>query len=535
MNEKQVRIGNALFDSGQIQFSITRAPDDKDTYKIKVSWPASLLTEGQIQIKDSGAKAIWTEPIQKSQINTQERSGQKESRADLATYETTLSIDVVKKLRLMPFINFCVFQDTKDTKIYLCSEELFVSVKGNDVKALPRSFAGKEAFVQINGQLVGREGIISLNDITEQIHFKARTASGAFLEILTGPQALEFRDVTEVAQGKGLRLQARGADPIVKKINRLPDGDWRVVLPIERPIIYVKGRGGIAFRQEFFVKDVVPDEKLRPVLKSKFDQYVYSSSVSLDGELAANTSLSSSGKDSQVSMDGGKSFVWRLENLEKGKWNSRSFTLKTENRDLTIANSVYRGHSSDFSFGMAIPLSQSEKPKTTLAGEWNFRQWLATRWALGVSGNHSLIMTETKTSASTLGARIYYRTSSGLWMRDPGFLAFIEGSMIQYKVGSATASTTYASLGAEWLYSIQKNSWLYFDWGIFDLKLGIASLSSKTKMKSYFGFNNEFRKMTGPTSYWSLSLGASMAGYETAGSTVNYSNFGTALGYGFGF
>lgn len=534
-NETQIRVGNAIFDSKQIRFSLNRKSSDGDDYKIQVSWPASLLSSGKIQIKDSGAKTIWSESIDPKRLRIQKAEGSKETSANLGSYEADLSQETINLLKHMPFISFCVYRDDDDTKIYLCSEEFYILVKGTEVTARPRVFRGKEALVQIDGQAAGPEGVVSLNSANEKIHFKARSANGAFIEVLTGPQSAEIRDISLVAAGKGLRIQGRGTDPIAKKVERLKNGDWRVVVAIERPYIYLRGRGDVAFRQEFFIKntDALPTEAIRPVAVGSDEDQTYSSSFTLDGKTKDNTQVTSKDNRSQISNEGGRDFSWTMKDLEKGQWNRRDFNLKSGEQTYTLSESRYRGYSTDLTLGLGIPVTKNEGPETSLSGFLRGRQWLWNRGGLLVDAKSSL-MGKKNTSFSVSALSLFYRFNRGMWMENSTALLYVGGESWSQKIESVTASLSVINSGVQWLYDVRAYAW-YFDWSLMDLGVGLSSSGKDFTLKSRYKFNWELRKsIQNSNSYWGTGFDLNSLTVEADGaSESDLSSFAEAqLFYG---
>jgi hypothetical protein len=175
IDKDKFRLGNTLFDAEKIDFQITSV--GKNEFTLKFRWPASLLKKGELVIKDNAGKALWKQNLNSSNVKITKSiaDGDDELKliTDSAYFETNdFSEAQLAQLRLLPFFRFCVHKEEALTRMYLCSKDLYFKHVGRRVMIKSRDSLRQESFVQINGQVVGNQGMIFLQSTSDAISMK---------------------------------------------------------------------------------------------------------------------------------------------------------------------------------------------------------------------------------------------------------------------------------------------------------------------------------------------------------------------------
>jgi hypothetical protein len=333
INESQIKIGDILIDSSTFGFQIAPSATHSTGFRARFVWPVGLVKTGQLLIKNNTGKSIWSAPIRTAEIKLLKVPEKTDPPAAPGTTlrsqlaEVTfdgLPSGVVEDMKYLPFVSFCVMKLDEDTRINLCSRELYVGTVKGHPSIRSRSRGKKTPFVEINGRAVSNQGLIFLNDPTQNIGFRAMTESGATLEIETRMQPVDFKDVVQGEDKKVFLLTAYGAEPVTEdKVERISPNEWRATVSAERPVLYLKGAGEIPMRQEFYVKGELPSEHLRPHLSEKTFAHTLQPRTQLSGTSAPGASVTAAMKDDQVETSG-DSFQWTIENIPAGQ-TSRHF------------------------------------------------------------------------------------------------------------------------------------------------------------------------------------------------------------------
>ena len=154
-----LKIGDIVINPSDVFFNLSTDPE---TQKIQLNfrWPAALLTDGEIAIKNAVGKAVWSQSFTKPQIQIKKTSEDKNSSLRNESALLSIALDdeqLLNELKFSPFINFCVYRESDETKIYLCSQELYFSLKDSPANILPRQNPLKTAQAEINGKTVGQQ------------------------------------------------------------------------------------------------------------------------------------------------------------------------------------------------------------------------------------------------------------------------------------------------------------------------------------------------------------------------------------------
>src|SRR5437868_3724177 len=254
VDEDHIKIGDIIIDSTTFGFQIAPSVNFPGKFRARFIWPSGLLKDGSLLLKDNTGKAIWTTNFNRKSIhliNPATTEQDKNVRTQLAELVVDqLNPALVEDMKYFPFMNFCISRTNQDTRIYLCSKEVYLTSKENRLTISSRAQGKRNAFVEINAKSVGNQGIIFLNNENENIGFRAMTQSGAILEVETRMKPVDFKDVVLSDDQKKLILTASGAEPVNEEsVQRISNDEWQFEIDAQRPILYLKGEGDIPMRQ----------------------------------------------------------------------------------------------------------------------------------------------------------------------------------------------------------------------------------------------------------------------------------------------
>ena len=419
IDAEKIRIGDILIDSSTFTFHLL--PVKANNYQIKFNWPAGILTAGQLILKNNNGKALWKQDISASQIKiTPVASDNPHLRAELAEY-TLESVDpaLINTLKYLPFVNFCISSMGDHTKVYLCSKERYVSSTEKELVVKDRKTTEKTASVEINGKRVGPQGIIILNNREENIYFKSLSESGSSLEIETRMKDVDFKDLVLSPNGEILILTASGTEPAdASKVKKLGDNLWQIEVPANRPIIYLKGDGGVPLRQEFFMKGEIPKEAFRPMIALESPEKVFSSSVSLKGLVPAGVRLKAATAGDGIRGTSKAGFQWDLRNLRAGTTSRHYLSVDIKNKSYFASYDIYRGTPYVARVGL-----QYQTPSSVTRADVNFQMWFekiitAFHWGLELDANLPITAKAGYPEYNQYRAEILYRFSAGFPLQD---------------------------------------------------------------------------------------------------------------------
>lgn len=453
LNDHTLRIGDILVNTNEMSFDILNGKNGKE---LRFQWPAGLLSSGTIVLKNNNGKAIYTKEFSKenttsvkSSINLSEEESNEKYRTDiLQLVGNPEEPEIFDDMKYFPFMSFCVFKDDEDTRISLCSNELYLGTT-EDGRPIVKSRGStkKSVFVDINGKLVGNQGLIFLNDRTENIDFRTQMQSGATLEISTRMKDVDFKDVVADPDGKRLLLTAAGAEPInEEQVTRLPNGDWKVFLSKARPYFWLKGEGGIPMRQEFFVRSEVPTENDRAYISARTQDKIYGSNIRVAGISRNGVIVESFDDFSKIEPNKKpQQFEWSILELTPRQVNRRFLKIKSREKNFVAAMDFTRGTPYRLQLTLT-PQFPAANVATELAGQMWFDRflgmdsaWAKFRWGTDLSYSTLASKKSDQVKVDSFAAKILYRLTPGLQF-DQG----TEGLALQFR--SNTWGTSSGSL-----------------------------------------------------------------------------------------
>jgi hypothetical protein len=526
VDEDHIKIGDIVIDGSTFGFQIASSVNFPGKYRARFIWPAGLLKDGSILLKDNTGKAVWTTNFNRKTIklvNRERTEGDnKESDDKMRTQLAELIVDqlspaLIEDMKYFPFMNFCISRTNQDTRIYLCSKELYLSNKDNRLMVRARSQGKRTPFVEINGKSVGNQGSIFLNNENENIGFRAMTQSGAILEVETRMKPVDFKDVVLTPDKKELALTASGTEPVnEEKVKRISDDEWQFNLDAARPILYLKGEGNIPMRQEFYIKADVPAEVARPSVDKDSFNRIYKSELTLRGTYAAGTTVSSNAPNEKVEKLEENHFRWRLTEIPAGETSRHYLRVGYEQNSFLAAYDVYR----DFPFE-AGGLISYWTPAGQFYGDLYLNWWIENfmgsdaKWSRlhwGVNIRESLMLTK-----KTDEANVNITHLELLWRANPGFHFQDKtwGLTIPYEIiqGEGVNANGFG-LGVFYSDKAQKRYQRYMHW--YDVKFSylVGGGSADVKLKSGLSLLGTAYYHVDKRLSWSYGLGANQYSFD---------------------
>lgn len=522
LDDDRLKVGDIIIDASQVTFELTPSAQKKGTYNIRFSWPAGLLQEGELAVKNNSGKAIFNATIHSKNIALTKgtaEDGEDLLRSDIATYTAKdIPATLVDDMKYFPFMTFCIFREAEGTRFYLCSKELFLSSQDGQIQIKSRSSNLKTAQIEINGKVVGSQGIIYLNDRSEEVVFKARSKSGAFIEIETRRKDVDFKDAILSNDGEKIILTASGAEPVNEdKVKKISAKEWQIELPKARPLLYLKGEGDIPMRQEFYIRGHLPRLKDRPFVSAKAPEQTYSSTVVINGIAPDEIRVSVPNEDTKSRIENTKKnqYLWTLTNIPAGVLHRRYLNVSSEGRNFVAGYDIFRGH--PFALNVGI---QYLNPSGIAFGNVEFQWWIenflllnspATRFNWGVAVERKQHLTEKADVAA-----VDFTTFELLWRAKPGFhLVDSTWGLIlpmQMIEGDGASAMTYG-FGA-FLNQEANNLWLRYamDWYEWKLHYFAGSSGSDFKIKSGYALKAlAYKKWS---EEWFFRYGADLSQYK---------------------
>jgi hypothetical protein len=520
VDEDSLKVGNILIDTTKVAFNLEQVPQKRGQYRLRFTWPAGLLKHGELAIKNNSGKAIFTSEITPEHTTvTKGKTEDEESdtQVDIAEFVSPiLEKETLEDMKYFPYMVFCIYRESEETKIYLCSKELYLAAQADQLTIKPRSMSKRAASVEINGKVVGNQGMIYLNDISENVSFKTQLQTGAFLEIETRMKTVDFKDVVSSPDDKRVILTASGAEPVDSdKVKKISDNEWQIDISRSRPQIYLKGEGDIPMRQEFYIRGTLPKEKDRPYLSAKSTTQTYSSQLSFTGVSPEGVTTKADAKDTAAELLPTKKnqFQWTVREIEPGKKQRRYLNIQSGEDTFVAGYDVSRG------LPMALGVSgRFYTPSSTIYGNLDFQWWFEN--FLGVSSDafrfHWGVQLERNQHFSDVDGELNtdFTTAELLWRANPGFHLQDEtwGLSLPFQMVTAegVSANTYG-LGAFLYKQAPKMLSTYMNWTEYKLQYFLGS-SGDFKISSAYVLSAKAYKSL--SARWSLRYGLILSQYK---------------------
>lgn len=521
VDEDRLKVGDILIDTTEVTFQIEPSPTQKGTYRIQFSWPGGLLKEGELAIKNNSGKAIFNSLLHKNNVQVtagQRAEGEQELRSERASFTVdNVAGSLIDDMKYLPFMVFCIYRESEETRLYLCSNELYLSSQEGQMVVKARASTKRSAQIEINGKLVGNQGLIYLNDRSENVSFKAATRNGAFLEIETRKKDVDFKDVVVSEDDTKLILTASGAEPVDENmVQKISDTDWQISLPKSRPVLYLKGDGDIPMRQEFYIRGQLPREKIRPYISARSATRTYSSTLSFQGVTPQGVTVKvpDSDKSAELQNTRKNQFLWTVRDIPAGVENRRYLSLAADGHNFVVGNDSFRGQP----FGLGLGgryLTPAEVSYGTLELQWwieNFlglnADWARFHWGLSAERLQQLTEKDDSAKMDVTTLEILWRAKEGFHLVDESWGLSLPLQMIQGENASAMAF----GLGAFWIK--KPGRWMrnLMDWSEYKLHYYAGGTGSDFKVRNAYTLRAQAYLQF--SSKWYLRYGLDLSDYK---------------------
>jgi len=538
VDEDHIKIGDIVIDGTTFGFQIATSKEFPGKYRARFIWPAGLLKEGSLLLKDNTGKAVWTTNFNRKTVKfVNQQGGEKEeTNKGFRTQLAELVIDqispaLIEDMKYYPFMSLCISRTNQDTRIYLCSKELYLTSKDNRLMVRARSQGKRTPFVEINGKSVGNQGSIFLNDENESIGFRAMTQSGAVLEVETRMKPVDFKDVVLTPDKKEIVVTASGTEPVnEEKVKRISDEEWQFNLDAERPILYLKGEGNIPMRQEFYVKGEVPVEVARPSLEKDSFNRINRPELELTGTAAPNTVVSSNAPNEKVEKLEDNHFRWKLTEIPAGESSRHYLRVAYDKSSFLAAYDVYR----DFPFEAGL-LGSYWTPAgqfyADLYGTWwieNFvgssAPWSRLHWGVNIKESLMLTKKDGEANANVTHLELIWRNTPGFHFQDKTW-----GLTLPYEIIQGDGfSVSGFGLGAFYSDKAQKRYQRYMNW--YDIKFNylVGAGSGDVKLKSGMNLIGTAYRHVDKRLSWTYGLGISQYSFDPGTAKMQFQLMGGA-------
>lgn len=407
-------LGNDAINPLNFTLEIQKTPAQKDNFII--SWPSSIFSSGELQIKNNIGKLIWSQTIESIKATPQilqNPSGFKEEISK--SFVRQISPDDFEVISHLPFFKLCASKINKKSRALFCTPDLYIKKEDSNYFVKPRNTATTEAAqVTINGKNIGNQGIIVLNSSDENLYFTAISKTGAIFEFETLKRDVLFKDVTQGKKTEELNLIFSGTEPLMEsRFKKISTGTYLVTLEKEKPSLFLKGEVDIPMKQEFSLKGSLPLPEDRPQLLQKAKTVTYSSEIELLLKPSPKTTLSNYDENSEV-IPTENGTLWKLKNLENQKNNTRYLKIKKGTDEFVGSYNVSKF--SSFSFGVIADFALPTQLSTKLYSEKWFENFIGLnsnltnyRWGLHASLDKSLYNSSSSISHQNIEIQLLHR------------------------------------------------------------------------------------------------------------------------------
>lgn len=526
LDDERLKVGDILMDASFVTFKVETSESGK--YRLQFTWPAGLLKEGQLSLRNNSGKAILSSRLSPDNLKITPQTTMNEEqklRSDVAQFfMEEVDSDLMDEMKYLPFMTFCISRESQDTHLSLCSKELYMSSQGGQIIIKPRTAVAKRvARVEVNGKIVGNQGIIYLNDTTESISFIAQTQSGANLEISTRKKDVDFKDIVLSKDETELSITASGAEPVDEnKVQKISKDEWRIRIPAARPVLYLRGEGDIPMRQEFYIKGPLPKENDRLHLSARAEERTYSSSLRFQGLAPANTKVSPADTTSRVEPRGKNQFLWSIEDIPSGLPTRRYLNVTGPGKKQVAAYDVFRGNPYELYAGLHY-LSPSGIAFADLSFQWWFENFLllnnnVTRfhWGLALSHNQHLTTNDNELEVDFSRLELLWRAQEGFFLQDETWGLGLPLLMIK--------STDSSTLAPGLSFFLQKKAPYFLSkiasWSQLKIDYFTSSSGGDFKLSSGYEIKALLYKALGHRLYLRYGLGLSQYEFEGASSDI---------------
>ncbi len=426
-----------------------------------------------------------------------------------------------------------------ETRLYLCSNELFLSSEKGQLTVKSRSPRRTQSQIEINGKAVGEQGMIYLNDSNENISFRTLSKYGSTVEIDTRMKEVDFKDVISSDDEKYFILSAAGAEPVTgKNIKREKDGTWKGKISTQRPLLYLKGDGEIPMRQEFYITKNLPKNSQRVFISARTDSKTYGNSLLISGVAPMSVKVAKVREDkaSSLQVNEKNQFKWLIEDLAIGRQERRFIEIKQGEDVFYAGYDIFRGHPAILSLS-AMNLPSSKITSADFKAQWWLENFLGMssemfkfHWGLELDYSTALSKPSNIDTYRKMGGYLLWRAHEGLHLIDPSW--GLRAGFTQWTLNSD--SLLSPDFGAFYLQKFGDFWSRYLDWYDLSLNYQLGGKSGNTELAPGISAKALIYKRL--SSKWLVQGGASMQMMNWKDSdSLEKNDLGLELGVSFQF
>lgn len=517
LDDYKIKIGDVLVDTENIKFSVAPAKNSQG-YDLTFTWPIHLFERGELALKNNTGKAILNATFESKDLklitannknttqtnpeNTQEPQENQESesqevhtegeqlRSELAAFTVhDVPKATVEDMKYLPYMSFCVMKQSYETKLYLCSNELFLSSEKGQLAVKSRSPRRTQSQIEINSKAVGEQGMIYLNDRNENISFRTLSKYGSTVEIDTRMKEVDFKDVISSDDEKYFILTAAGAEPVTEKnIKREKDGTWKGKISTQRPLLYLKGDGEIPMRQEFYITKSLPKNSQRVFISARTDSKTYGNSLLISGIAPMSVKISKDREDksSSIQVNEKNQFKWLIEDLATGRQERRFVEVKQGEDVFYAGYDIFRGYPVMLSLS-ALSLPSSKITSADVKAQWWLENFLGLssdtfkfHWGLELDYSTAISKPTLLDTYQKISGHILWRAHEGLHLIDPSW--GLRAGFTQWTLNSDSLLTP--EFGAFYNQKFEGFWNRYLDWYDLSLSYQLGGKSGDTELGS---------------------------------------------------
>lgn len=566
LDDYKIKIGDVLVDTENIKFSIAPAKSSQG-YDLTFTWPIHLFERGELALKNNTGKAIINTVFESKDLkviatanasptpttNTESTTSEEEStanveassegeqlRSELAAFTVhDVPKSTIEDMKYLPYMSFCVMKQSYETRLYLCSNELFLSSEKGQLTVKSRSPRRTQSQIEINGKAVGEQGMIYLNDSNENISFRTLSKYGSTVEIDTRMKEVDFKDVISSDDEKYFILSAAGAEPVTEKnIKREKDGTWKGKISTQRPLLYLKGDGEIPMRQEFYITKNLPKNSQRVFISPRTDSKTYGNSLLISGVAPMSVKVAKDREDkaSSLQVNEKNQFKWLIEDLATGRQERRFIEIKQGEDVFYAGYDIFRGHPAILSLS-AMNLPSSKITSADFKAQWWLENFLGMssdmfkfHWGLELDYSTALSKPSNIDTYRKMGGYLLWRAHEGLHLIDPSW--GLRAGFTQWTLNSD--SLLSPEFGAFYLQEFGHFWSRYLDWYDLSLNYQLGGKSGNTELASGISAKALIYKRL--SSQWLAQGGASMQMMDWKDSdSLEKNDLGLELGVSFQF
>jgi hypothetical protein len=518
INLNKFRIGDSLFDSNKINFQ------QLEPKGMRFTWPAALLTSGEISLRDNIGKIIWQKKVTSNKLKitrSTELFENENLKNDIASVDfPNIDSTILTRIQTSPFIKFCVQKDDGITKFYLCSPEFFFKKKKNKYIVAIRNIFSQTTRLSINGQEVGEHGTIYLQSTQDAIFLNATFASGASLDLITRLKKVDFRDIYKTSNGQ-IQVLASGAEPtsdttILKKTKT----EWLASLDEKNSYLYLSGEGGIPLKQDFYFEKPARPESLKLNFSRVPLKETYNNSEIFYFKPDDKTELIPTDKDSSIKKITDSEIEWTVKSLQTNQINRRYVILKNTDGEFVGAWDIFRAKRNELNLRMGFyPIQTLTTFKSAINQSWNFE------FGHQDFSEHS----PPEPSHRFLAAEIDYKFTPGLNPSEKSHSIFLS---VENQNLNSSYFQTFSS-GFNLVFSAPSKLLKSFDFLIFKYKMPLGFTGSEYSMINSSQVDIYFRKKVSDL-YWDIGAVAYSisASPISNGTTISFTRINGFFGLG---